>query len=36
MKIDAALHLGKSAGLYQQLISSEAAMLVQIRTGKSS
>jgi hypothetical protein len=34
-KIDAALHLGKAAGIYQQLISSEAAILAQLRTGKS-
>jgi hypothetical protein len=34
-KIDAALHLGKSAGLYQQLTSSEAAILTQLRTSKS-
>ena len=33
-KIDAVLHLGKAAGLYQQLISSEAAILAQLRTGK--
>jgi hypothetical protein len=33
-KIDAALYLGKSAGLYQQLSSSEAAILAQLRTGK--
>ena len=30
-KIDAALHLGRSAGLYQQLTSSEAAILIQLR-----
>jgi len=35
-KIDAALHLGKAAGLYQQLNSSEAAILTQLRTGKTS
>ncbi|KAI9759546.1 MAG: hypothetical protein M1840_003258 [Geoglossum simile] len=29
-KIDAALHLGKSAELYQQLTSSEAAILTQL------
>jgi hypothetical protein len=34
-KIDAALHLGKSAELYQQLTSSEAAILTQLRTNKS-
>jgi ribonuclease HI len=34
-KIDAALHLGKSAELYQQLNSTEAAILAQLRTGKS-
>ena len=33
-KIDAALHLGKAAGLYQQLISSKAAILAQLWTGK--
>ena len=34
-KVDAALYLGKAAGLYQQLISSEAAILAQLRTGKT-
>jgi hypothetical protein len=34
-KIDAALHLGKSAKMYQQLNSTEAAILTQLRTGKS-
>ena len=34
-KIDAALHLGKASGLYQQLTGSEAAILSQLRTGKS-
>jgi hypothetical protein len=34
-KIDAALHLGKSAMLYQQLKSTEAAILTQLRTGKT-
>ena len=34
-KIDAALHLGKSAGLYQQLSSLEAAILAQLRSGKT-
>jgi hypothetical protein len=35
-KIDAALHLGKAAALYQQLNSTEAAVLTQPRTGKTS
>jgi len=35
-KIDAALHLGKAAALYQQLNSSEAAVLAQLRTGMTS
>jgi len=35
-KIDAALYLGKAAALYQQLNSSEAAVLTQLRTGKTS
>jgi hypothetical protein len=35
-KIDAALHLGKAAALYQQLNSAEAAVLTQLRTGKTS
>ena len=34
-KIDAALHLGKSAILYQQINSTEAAILTQLRTGKT-
>jgi hypothetical protein len=34
-KIDAALHLGKSAILYQQMNSAEAAILTQLRTGKT-
>jgi hypothetical protein len=34
-KIDAALHLGKAARLYQQLDSVGAAILAQLRTGKS-
>jgi hypothetical protein len=34
-KIDAALHLGKSAMLYQQMNSTEAAILTQLRTGKT-
>ena len=34
-KIDAALHLSKLAELYQQLDSTEAAILAQLRTGKS-
>jgi ribonuclease HI len=34
-KIDAALHLGKSAELYRQLNSKEAAILTQLRTGKT-
>ena len=34
-KIDAALHLGKSAKMYQQLNSTEAAILTQLRTSKS-
>ena len=34
-KIDAALHLGKSADMYKQLNSVEAAMLTQLRTGKT-
>jgi hypothetical protein len=34
-KIDGALHLGKAAELYRQLSSSEAAILAQLRTGKS-
>jgi hypothetical protein len=34
-KVDAALYLGKAAGLYQQLISSESAILAQLRTGKT-
>lgn len=33
-KIDATLHLDKATGLYQQLSSSEAAILAQLRTGK--
>ncbi|KAF2681394.1 hypothetical protein K458DRAFT_391783 [Lentithecium fluviatile CBS 122367] len=33
--MDAALHLGKSAELYQQLNSAEAAILTQLRTGKT-
>jgi ribonuclease HI len=32
-KMDAALHLGKAAAIYQQLNSSEAAILAQLRTG---
>ncbi|KAK7177628.1 hypothetical protein PSPO01_16324 [Paraphaeosphaeria sporulosa] len=35
-KMDAALHLGKAAALYQQLNSSEAAVLAQLRTGMTS
>jgi hypothetical protein len=35
-KIDAAFHLGKSAEMYQQLNSVEAAILTQLRTGKTS
>ncbi|KAF2248569.1 hypothetical protein BU26DRAFT_565953 [Trematosphaeria pertusa] len=35
-KIDAALYLGKAAALYQQLNSAEAAILTQLRTGKTS
>ena len=34
-KIDAAFHLGKSAGMYRQLDSIEAAILTQLRTGKT-
>jgi hypothetical protein len=34
-KIDAALHLGKSAELYQQLNSIEATVLMQLWTGKN-
>ncbi|KAF2807546.1 uncharacterized protein BDZ99DRAFT_342563, partial [Mytilinidion resinicola] len=34
-RIDAALHLGRSAELYQQLNSVEAAILTQLRTGKT-
>lgn len=34
-KIDAAFHLGKSAELYRQLSSAEAAILTQLRTGKT-
>ena len=34
-KIDAALHLGKSAMLYQQMNSTEAAILTQLQTGKT-
>ncbi|KAF1993294.1 hypothetical protein P154DRAFT_381581, partial [Amniculicola lignicola CBS 123094] len=34
-KIDAALHLGKSAELYRQLNGAEAAILTQLRTGKT-
>jgi len=34
-KIDAAFHLGKSAEIYQQLNSTEAAILTQLRTGKT-
>lgn len=34
-KIDAALYLGRAAGLYQQLISSEAAILAHLQTGKT-
>ena len=34
-KVDATLCLGKAAGLYQQLIGSEAAILAQLRTGKT-
>ena len=36
LNVDAALHLGKAAGLYQQLDSAEAAVLTQLRTGKTS
>jgi hypothetical protein len=35
-KVDAALHLGRAAALYQQLNSREAAILTQLRTGKTS
>lgn len=35
-KVDAALHLGRAAALYQQLNSGEAAILTQLRTGKTS
>ncbi|RYO96334.1 hypothetical protein DL764_007492 [Monosporascus ibericus] len=35
-KIDAALDLPKSAELYQQLTSAEAAIITQLRTGKAS
>lgn len=34
-KIDAALHLGVAAELYQRINSIEAATLAQLRTGKS-
>lgn len=34
--VDAALHLGKAAVLYQQLNSGEAAILAQLRTGMTS
>ena len=34
-KIDAVLHLGKLAMLYQQINSTEAAILTQLRTGKT-
>jgi len=34
-KIDAAFHTGKSAEMYRQLNSSEAAILTQLRTGKT-
>ena len=34
-KIDAALYLSKSVELYQQLNSKEAAILTQLRTGKT-
>ncbi|PVH94439.1 hypothetical protein DM02DRAFT_469356, partial [Periconia macrospinosa] len=34
-KIDAAFHLDKSADLYRQLSSAEAAILTQLRTGKT-
>ncbi|PVH93965.1 hypothetical protein DM02DRAFT_503803, partial [Periconia macrospinosa] len=34
-KIDAAFHLGKLAEIYRQLNSIEAAILTQLRTGKS-
>jgi hypothetical protein len=35
-EIDAALHLGKAAALYQQLNSGQAAILAQLRTGMTS
>jgi hypothetical protein len=35
-KIDAAIHLGKAAALYQQLNSGEATILAQLRTGMTS
>jgi hypothetical protein len=35
-KIDMALDLGRSTELYQQLTSEEAAILVQLRTTKTS
>ncbi|KAF2733033.1 hypothetical protein EJ04DRAFT_389240, partial [Polyplosphaeria fusca] len=34
-KIDAAFHLEKSAEIYQQLNSTEAGILTQLRTGKT-
>ncbi|PVH90379.1 hypothetical protein DM02DRAFT_681160 [Periconia macrospinosa] len=34
-KMDAALHLGKAAALYQELNSAEAAILTQLRTCKT-
>ena len=34
-KMDAALHLGKAAALYQELNSAEAAILTQLRTSKT-
>ncbi|KAF2740334.1 hypothetical protein EJ04DRAFT_196649 [Polyplosphaeria fusca] len=34
-KIDAAFHLGKGAEIYRQLNSTEAAILTQLRTGKT-
>ena len=33
-KIDIVLYLGKAAGLYQQLISFKATILIQLQTGK--
>ncbi|KAF2261099.1 hypothetical protein CC78DRAFT_363418 [Lojkania enalia] len=35
-KIDAAFHLGKSAEIYRQLNSNEAAIITQLRTARTA